>query len=271
MRETARRIGRDASTVSREIGRGKWFASNENESYRPYKPKRLKTGSWTARPFYSALTAQRRADLRKRESRKPRRMDSDRLRSFVLDALRKGWSPELIEGKAAGRVPRRRFDAHQPRVPLPVDLLQGPAVIGSAPVPGPRQTAPDPQEGPQGEGAAHPDARADLRAAQERGLAPWLRPLRVRHGGRLRPVQALHGHAGRAQEPQAVRPAHRRQERRRHREGRIRDLQGHAAGGEDRPHLGQRHGIVPAHAGRRGPGHAHLLRRSLQLMATRQQ
>ena len=40
MRETARRIGRAASTVSREIGRGKWFASNESEAYRPYRPKR---------------------------------------------------------------------------------------------------------------------------------------------------------------------------------------------------------------------------------------
>ena len=35
-------IGRDKSTVSREPGRGPWFASDENESYRPYRPKRLK-------------------------------------------------------------------------------------------------------------------------------------------------------------------------------------------------------------------------------------
>ena len=50
-------------------------------------------------PFYSALAAQRRADLRRRESRKPHRMDSDRLRSWVMDALRRGWSPGLIEGR----------------------------------------------------------------------------------------------------------------------------------------------------------------------------
>ena len=50
-------------------------------------------------PFYSALAAQRRAGLRRRESRKPRRMDSDRLRSWVMDALRRGWSPGLIEGR----------------------------------------------------------------------------------------------------------------------------------------------------------------------------
>ena len=99
IRRTAEEIGRDKSTVSRELRRGLWFASNENGSYRPYRPKRLKTGPWTSGPFYSALAAQRKADLRRRGSRKPRRMDSDRLRAWVLDALRRGWSPELIEGR----------------------------------------------------------------------------------------------------------------------------------------------------------------------------
>lgn len=99
VRETARLIGRDKATVSRELKRGLWFASNENESYRPYRPRRLKTGPWTSMPFYSALAAQRRADLRRHESRKPRRMDSDRLRSWVMDELRHGWSPKLIEGR----------------------------------------------------------------------------------------------------------------------------------------------------------------------------
>lgn len=98
IRRTAERIGRDKSTVSRELRRGLWFASNENGSYRPYRPKRLKTGPWTSGPFYSALAAQRKADLRRRGSRKPRRMDSGPLRAWVLDALRRGWSPELIEG-----------------------------------------------------------------------------------------------------------------------------------------------------------------------------
>ena len=36
IRRTAERIGRDKSTVSRELRRGLWFASNENGSYRPY-------------------------------------------------------------------------------------------------------------------------------------------------------------------------------------------------------------------------------------------
>ena len=71
-------IGRDKSTVSREPGRGPWFASDENDSYRPYRPKRLKTGAWTARPFYSAMTAQRKAETRARESRRPLRMSTPR-------------------------------------------------------------------------------------------------------------------------------------------------------------------------------------------------
>ena len=99
VRETARLIGGDKAAVSRELKRGLWFASNENGSYRPYRPRRLKTGPWTSMPFYSALAAQRRADPRRHESRKPHRMDSDRLRPWVMDAPRRGWSPELIEGR----------------------------------------------------------------------------------------------------------------------------------------------------------------------------
>ncbi len=46
--QIALRIGRDKSTVNREPGRGLWVASDENGSYRPYRPKRLKTGAWTS-------------------------------------------------------------------------------------------------------------------------------------------------------------------------------------------------------------------------------
>ncbi len=96
--QIALRIGRDKSTVSREPGRGPWFASDENGSYRPYRPKRLKTGAWTARPFYSAMTAQRKP-RRMRQPRKPMRMAYDSLLEWVMDALRKGWTPERIEGR----------------------------------------------------------------------------------------------------------------------------------------------------------------------------
>ena len=98
-------LGRNASTVGREIKRDTWFPSNENESYRPYRPKRLKTGPWTCRPFYSAMTAQRKAEQRAREPRKPRRMAYDPLLAWVMTALRKGWTPERIEGRLAVEFP----------------------------------------------------------------------------------------------------------------------------------------------------------------------
>jgi IS30 family transposase len=99
IRQVARQLHRSASTISRELRRGLWFASNENESYRPYHPGRLKTGAWTAGPFYSALTAQRKAEARSRRPRKPRRMMDARLHAWVADALTRGWTPELIEGR----------------------------------------------------------------------------------------------------------------------------------------------------------------------------
>ena len=170
IRRTAERIGRDKSTVSRELRRGLWFASNENGSYRPYRPKRLKTGPWTSGPFYSALAAQRKADLRRRGSRKPRRMDSGPLRAWVLDSLRRGWSPELIEGRLKAQYagdpsmrisheclyqwiyakPQRALDLRQylargrkrrtrkkgrkakgPRIPMRVPITDRPEAVGS--------------------------------------------------------------------------------------------------------------------------------------------
>lgn len=105
LQQIAVAIGRSKSTVSRELKRNRWFASNENESYRPYRPSDLKTGIYTAQPFYSALTAQRKAALRNRKPRKTRRLDHGRLLSYVLDALRKGWSPELIAGRLRHEYP----------------------------------------------------------------------------------------------------------------------------------------------------------------------
>ena len=105
VRQIALRMGRDKSTVSRELRCGLWFASDENESHRPYRPKQLKTGAWTSRPFYSAMTAQRKAERRARQLRKPMRMAYDPLLEWVMTALRKGWTPELIEGRLKGEWP----------------------------------------------------------------------------------------------------------------------------------------------------------------------
>lgn len=82
-------LGRSASGISREIKRNTWFPSNESESYRPYRPKRLKTGPWTGR-YYIAGPAQRKADRRRLRPRKPHRLSCDRLWSWVADRPGRG-------------------------------------------------------------------------------------------------------------------------------------------------------------------------------------
>ena len=59
------------------------------------------------------MTAQRKAEQRAREPRKPRRMAYDPLLAWVMTALRKGWTPERIEGRLACErgVPVRFFTA----------------------------------------------------------------------------------------------------------------------------------------------------------------
>ena len=181
VRETARLVGRDKATVSRELKRGLWFASNENESYRPYRPRRLKTGPWTSMPFCSALAAQRRADLRRHGSRKPRRMDSDRLRSWVMDALRRGWSPGLIEGRPKLEHPG------DPVMRVSHECLHQWIHAKPAPIPAAGQEAPRQTEGTQGQGAAHPHARGHRPTTQGCGLARAVRPPGVRHRDRRGP------------------------------------------------------------------------------------
>ena len=90
--------GRNASTVSREIKRNTWFPSNENESYRPYRPKRLKTGPWTDR-YYIAGPAQRKADRRRAKPRKRYRLSCERLWARVAEWPGRGWSPLPIGGR----------------------------------------------------------------------------------------------------------------------------------------------------------------------------
>ena len=82
VRKIARLLGRGPSGISREIRRNTWFPSNESESYRPYRPKRLKTGPWTGR-YYIAGPAQRKADRRRAKPRKPYRLSFGRLWSRV--------------------------------------------------------------------------------------------------------------------------------------------------------------------------------------------
>ena len=130
----------------------------------------------TSRPFYSAMTAQRKAERRARQLRKPMRMAYDPLLEWVMTALRKGWTPELIEGRLKVEWPSDphmrisyeclyQWISAKPRRAL--DLRQY--------LPrGKRHRA---RQGQEVEGVAHPDARADRRQAQMRGLAPRVRPL----------------------------------------------------------------------------------------------
>lgn len=68
VRTIAGMLGRSPSNISREIKRNTWFPSNESESYRLYRPKRLRTGPWTGR-YYIAGPARRKADRRRLRSR----------------------------------------------------------------------------------------------------------------------------------------------------------------------------------------------------------
>lgn len=99
IRETARRMGRSPSTVSRELRRGLWYAGADSESYKPYRPAGLKTDAWCSEPFYSALMAQRKAKGRAARCGRRARMASDALLGYVVDALRRGWTPRCIEGR----------------------------------------------------------------------------------------------------------------------------------------------------------------------------
>ncbi|TCF87890.1 Transposase [Bifidobacterium longum subsp. longum] len=139
--QIALRIGRDKSTVSREPGRGPWFASDENESYRPYRPKRLKTGAWTARPFYSAMTAQRKAETHAPAAqahahgvRPAARMGHGR--------AQEGVDAGKDRGAAEGRMARRPAYEDQPRMPPPVDPRETAEGVGPQAVPASRQAAP---------------------------------------------------------------------------------------------------------------------------------
>lgn len=75
-------------------------------------------------------------------------------------------------GATEGRMARRPAYEDQPRVPPPVDPRETAEGVGPQAVPASRQAAPHAFEGQEGEGAAHPDARADHGPAEEGGLAP---------------------------------------------------------------------------------------------------
>ena len=109
-------------------------------------------------PFYSALAAQRKADLRGAD---PASRVAWTRTGFALGAglAAQGWSPELIEGRLKAQY------AGDPSMRISTSAFTSGSTpsrsgAGPAPVSGARQETPDEEKGQEGERAAHPDARA---------------------------------------------------------------------------------------------------------------
>lgn len=80
VRRIARKLHRDHSVVSREIGRN-----------------RERGGRYVAR------RAQEKADARARRHRRPKLEEDDVLRNWVVGRLQEGWSPEQVTGRLKNR------------------------------------------------------------------------------------------------------------------------------------------------------------------------
>lgn len=98
VRGIARALGRAPSTISREVRRNRWRASNENASYRPYHDPALRTGEATP-VQYRAARAQAKAKKRAVNSHRPHRLVTDAAVTYVVHNLRRGWTPEMIAGR----------------------------------------------------------------------------------------------------------------------------------------------------------------------------
>ena len=119
-------LGRNASTVSREIKRDTWFPSNENESCRPYRPKRLKTGPWTGGYYIAGpAAAQDRPQARQTAQALPPVMRTP------VGAGGRMAGPRLVaaarQRRAARPVPRRLRHARAPGDRLPLDPRRPPS------------------------------------------------------------------------------------------------------------------------------------------------
>ncbi|ALE08449.1 IS30 family transposase [Bifidobacterium longum subsp. infantis] len=122
-------LGRNASTVGREIKRNTWFPSNENEScrpYRPYRPKRLKTGPWTGRYYIPGpAAAQDRPQARQTAQALPPVMRTP------VGAGGRTAASRLVaaarQRQAARPVPRRLRHARVPGDRLPLDPRRPPS------------------------------------------------------------------------------------------------------------------------------------------------
>ena len=119
-------LGRNASTVSREVKRNTWFPSNENESYRPYRPKRLETGPWTGRCYIAGpAAAQGRPQARQTAQALPPVMRTPVGAGGRMAASR--LVAAAHQRQAARPVPRRLRHARVPGDRLPLDPRRPPS------------------------------------------------------------------------------------------------------------------------------------------------
>lgn len=96
--EIARRIGVHRSTITRELARGSWQPEHDHANLRPYHRNKLDTRDPHER-LYLAGQAHHQAQTRAARSHRPYRMRYDRLVSWVIGQLRRGWTPEEISGR----------------------------------------------------------------------------------------------------------------------------------------------------------------------------
>ena len=97
-RKIATALGRSPSTICRELKRGQWWPSNESAAYVPYKDTRLRNGEVTP-PQYRAARAHNKANKRAQACHKPTRLVTDQAVTYLINGLRRGWTPEMIAGR----------------------------------------------------------------------------------------------------------------------------------------------------------------------------
>jgi IS30 family transposase len=103
MRQIATILGRDVSTISRELKRNLTTPREIVSDYKDINKTKLVT---RANPFYSPSDAQKMSENRRKHKK---HKISGKIRLFVIKKIRAGWSPELI----AGRLKREYdFDIH---------------------------------------------------------------------------------------------------------------------------------------------------------------
>jgi len=104
VRVIAARLGRSPSTISREVRRNSWRPSNTSAAYRPVKLYWCRKG-WLTDRDYRASVAMVTAARRGVNSHRPVVFASDAMVEYVTDRLRSGWTPAMIAGRTAARLP----------------------------------------------------------------------------------------------------------------------------------------------------------------------